>query len=118
MKISILRDWQALSGLEPEWNDLLARSRANTLFLTWEWVQAWRAVVGEDKRLFVITVRDEGGRLLGVAPFYEYRLVLFKLIPYRALRVLGDYATGFEYGDWFVPSTPSPGPWPSPGIGT
>ncbi len=102
MKISILRDWQALSALEPEWNALLTRSHANTLFLTWEWVQAWRALVGEAKQLYVVTVRDDEGRLLGVAPFYEYRMVLFKVIPYRALRVLGDYSTGFEYGDWFV----------------
>lgn len=102
MKISIIENWQELSRLEPEWNGLLTRSQANTIFLTWEWIQSWRAVVGETKKLFVVVVKDDESRLLGVAPFYEYRLQLSNLISYRALRILADHATGSEYGDWIV----------------
>ena len=102
MKSTILKSWHQLSSLEQEWNALLQSSRSNSIFLTWEWIQAWRAVVGEDKQLFVVAVHDEQGRLVGVAPFYEYRFPLFNLIPFKALRILADYSTAFEYGDWFV----------------
>jgi CelD/BcsL family acetyltransferase involved in cellulose biosynthesis len=102
MRTSILHNWRQLANLEPEWNGLLESSRANTIFLTWEWVQAWRAVVGEEMPLFVITVRNDAGRLVGVAPFYRYRLMLFNSLPFKALRIVADYATASEYGDWFV----------------
>lgn len=102
MKTTILKSWQQLSQLEPEWDKLLESSRSNTLFLTWEWIQSWRRVVGDDIELFVITVRDDSARLVGVAPLFRYRLKLFNLITYKALRILADHSTGFEYADWFV----------------
>jgi CelD/BcsL family acetyltransferase involved in cellulose biosynthesis len=104
MKINIIRKWNELSRLEPEWNALLSSSQANAIFLTWEWIQAWRTIVGEEKKLFIVTITDDQGRLLGVAPFYEYRFLWANLIPYRALRILADYSTGSEYGDWIVDS--------------
>lgn len=102
MKTTILTDWQQLSSLEADWNALLNSSRSDCIFLTWEWVQAWRAVVGESQDLLVIAVRDKDDKLVGVAPFYRYRLRLFNRITFKALRILADYSTGFEYGDWFV----------------
>lgn len=91
-----------LDSLEAEWNELLVTTQANTIFLTWEWVQAWRKVVGEDKSLFVITVRDDQNRLVGIAPFYTYTMRQLGIIRYQALRILADYSTAFEYGDWIV----------------
>ena len=90
---------QAYAG---EWNDLLARSRANTIFLTWEWVSAWLDAVYPDAPLMVVAVRDGDGRLAAVAPFYRSHLRLLGLLRYRCLRVIGDCHCGAEYMDIIV----------------
>jgi CelD/BcsL family acetyltransferase involved in cellulose biosynthesis len=58
----------ALDALRGEWSSLLGSSRANTLFLTWEWVSTWWEVYGAGSELHVLTARTDDGRLVGVAP--------------------------------------------------
>jgi CelD/BcsL family acetyltransferase involved in cellulose biosynthesis len=94
--------WSGVEALAGEWNALLGRSRANSVFLTWEWVQSWREVVGSQVEPLVITVRDGAGGLRGLAPLYASRLRLCGVLPYRVLRTLGDYHTGSEYPDWLL----------------
>ncbi len=101
-RTEIIENWAELQALEPEWNALLARSRANSVFLTWEWIDAWREAAGEAVQPFVVTCRDDQGRLLAAAPFYLAGLRLLGCVPYRTLRILGDYHSGAEYGDWIV----------------
>jgi hypothetical protein len=102
MKHQILDNWAAVNALAPEWNALLERSRANTIFLTWEWIAAWRETAGRDAQPFVVALRDDEGALVGIAPFYRTTLSLMGVMPFSALRILGDYPTGAEYGDWIV----------------
>lgn len=102
MKAEILEGWPALASLQPAWNTLLRRSRAKCLCLTWEWMEAWRAAVEDSVRPLVVVVRDENEELAGIAPFYLTGLRLGGVIPYRSLRILGDYHTGAEYVDWIV----------------
>lgn len=105
MKIEILDDWNKVSLLEREWNRLLACSKANTLFLTWEWISAWREAGGETNTPFVICARDSSGKLVGIAPFYVSLLRLSGVVPYRTLRFLADTRTGAEYPDLIVHPT-------------
>jgi CelD/BcsL family acetyltransferase involved in cellulose biosynthesis len=100
----LLGTWGEVSSLRSEWRALLERSRADSLFLTWEWIEAWRAVVGDRVRPFVVEARDPDGRLIGVAPLYSTGLRVLGAAPCRALRVLGDHPTGADYGDWIVES--------------
>ena len=37
-----------LTRLRDEWNDLLRRSRFDTVFLTWEWQSTWWQHLGRD----------------------------------------------------------------------
>jgi CelD/BcsL family acetyltransferase involved in cellulose biosynthesis len=99
---SLIKDWSGVRALAPEWNALLAQSRADTLFLTWEWIEAWIDVTQERHRPFVIVVRDEQDRLCGIAPFYVSAYRLVGVLPFRMLRVLADDATGSEYPDWII----------------
>jgi len=62
-------DVQGLIALEREWNDLLIRSRADTIFLTWQWQKVWWDFLSEGAQLSIVTVRD-GGELIGLAPFH------------------------------------------------
>jgi len=59
--------FDALAG---EWNDLLKQSALDTLFLTWEWQKTWWEHLGEGD-LFLIALRDDQGRLAGIAPLYR-----------------------------------------------
>jgi CelD/BcsL family acetyltransferase involved in cellulose biosynthesis len=102
MKTEIIKNWVGVDALASEWNDLLADSNANTIFLTWEWISAWRWTIQDSVRPFVIVVRNGENRLVGLGAFYFCKLSLACLLPYRCLRTMGDYPTGAEYPDWIV----------------
>jgi CelD/BcsL family acetyltransferase involved in cellulose biosynthesis len=70
MKIDLLTDASAFETLETEWNDLLRRSVSDTLFLTWEWQTIWWKHLGAGE-LRVITLREDNGTLIGIAPLFE-----------------------------------------------
>ena len=100
MRVALLDDWAAVEKLEPEWNRLLHQSSVDSIFLTWEWVRCWADVMGRSNiRPLVICVRDERGDLVGIAPFYIATLRLGHVLPYRVLRIMGDYPTGADYPD-------------------
>jgi CelD/BcsL family acetyltransferase involved in cellulose biosynthesis len=102
MKTRIITDWSELDNLKEEWNTLLTKTHANSIFLTWEWIQSWRAVVGDKVNLFIVIVRNSDNRLVGIVPFYQYHLTLLNLFNFKALRILADHATSSEYPDWIV----------------
>jgi CelD/BcsL family acetyltransferase involved in cellulose biosynthesis len=98
----IEQGWSAFGSLQHEWNDLLVASRANSIFLRWEWIDAWRKTVGTDIEPLLVVLRDQTGRLAGLGAFYRTRSHLVGTIPYRALRILGDLDSGAEYQDWIL----------------
>jgi CelD/BcsL family acetyltransferase involved in cellulose biosynthesis len=102
MSAQVITRVEELLPLAGEWNELLRSSPADSIFLTWEWVSAWLEVVRPAARLLVVAVRDEGGQLTGVAPFYRTRMRLMKVLPYGCLRVLGDRDSGAEYPDIII----------------
>ena len=102
LRAEVLRERSAVEALAAEWNPLLERSAADSVFLTWEWMQSWLDTAGDAVRPLVVTVRDERGGLRGLAPLYGTTLTLGGLLRYRALRVMGDDQSGSEYADWIV----------------
>jgi CelD/BcsL family acetyltransferase involved in cellulose biosynthesis len=96
----VLKTWEEVEGIYAHWSALLASSRANAIFLTPEWVAAWRgAMRGIDIAPRVIVVEHPQDGIVGVAPFYLGRAHLLDRVPYRFLRVMGDYASGSVYSD-------------------
>ena len=102
LRTQIVSDWATLAQLQGEWNPLLTRSRSDSLFLSWEWIDTWREVAGEGLRPFVVTARDTTGHLVGILPLYLTGLRLLGRLRVRTLRILGDYHSGGEYGDWIL----------------
>jgi CelD/BcsL family acetyltransferase involved in cellulose biosynthesis len=102
LRTSVVRSWSEAAVLRGEWHNLLSRARGNTIFLTCEWIQSWLEVGAGELEPFFVVVRDGSGRLVGVAPFYVCHYDLFKVVPFRVLRIAGDYPTGADYGDWLV----------------
>lgn len=104
MRAEIIRDWQRFEELEGEWNTLLTSSRADTIFLRWEWIRSWRKVLGDGIKPFAVVVRDHEGVLAGIAPFYKTVYQLLSIVPYKVLRIMGDFPTGAECLDWILRS--------------
>ncbi len=53
---------------EEAWQELLAESATNAVFLTHAWQRIWWEHFGADKELMLLAVRAADGRLTGVAP--------------------------------------------------
>ncbi len=60
----------AFLDLKGEWNDLLHRSRFDTIFLTWEWQEVWWRCLGAPRGpLYLLSARRQDG-LAGILPLY------------------------------------------------
>lgn len=62
---------EAFTNLADEWETLAAVSPSASTFTTWRWQHLWHEHLGQRHRLVVLTVRDDGGRLIGLAPLAE-----------------------------------------------
>ena len=92
-RIETREDFRAL---KEEWNELLCASSVDCIFLTWEWLYTWWQHLGEDRRLFVVTVR-RAGRLIAIAPLALRPRRVKRLLPFRSLEFLGCGNVGSDY---------------------
>lgn len=92
-----------LHQMKSDWNELLENSCANTVFLTWEWITTWWEIYGDKYKLYILTIRDSSGILLGIAPFKIAFRRYFLLKKLLALEFIG-YGKGItpEYLDVIV----------------
>jgi len=103
LQISLIEDEVGFCRLEPGWNDLLQRSRANCPFLTWEWVSTWWSLYRGDSTLYLLQARDEVGRLAGLAPLKRCRRRLNGLWPVSVVEFIGHGGdVNPEYLDFIV----------------
>jgi len=84
-----IADGRSLEALEPEWRTLLEASRADCVFLTWEWVTAWWRHFGVGRALWVLVARDGSGTLQGIAPLFLDRMAAAPGLRVRALTWIG-----------------------------
>lgn len=96
-----IQDLQVFGTLRDEWNELLAASDSNSLFLTWEWLHTWWTHLSEGRRLFILTVRRDG-QLVAIAPLALRSRMLGFLLPFRALEFLGMGSVGSDYLDVII----------------
>lgn len=70
MELTLYPGESGFTALKEQWNDLLARSRFDTIFLTWEWQATWWRCLGAVRGpLFLLDAREDG-RLTGILPLY------------------------------------------------
>ena len=82
-----LDEWLAS---EAAWSMLLARSPADALFLSWDWLTLWwqcfapaLAAVPEIRAFY------RGAELVGVAPLYRRRVVRSRILPATSVQLIG-----------------------------
>ncbi len=83
-KEGISRQDKDFFSIQYQWNQLLKESDNDNIFLTWEWVYTWWEVFGGESELFIITVKNDKGDLIGIAPLH-----IKKTNP-------GDISMGFD----------------------
>ena len=91
------RSWEELQQLRELWNPLLSRSTSDSVFLTWEWVEAWWKNYGEGRQLFVVALWDQKN-LVGIAPFFVDETWQYGR-KWRRLRLVGDGTHDSDYLD-------------------
>lgn len=92
---------EEFAALKPCWSALLARSRANTIFLTWEWLYTWWQHFGAPERAcrLAIVVAERAGAVVGIAPLYVHRQLVKGVLPLKSLQWLGSGEVGSDYLD-------------------
>jgi len=100
VRVVLHRRWQEVCELSPSWNGLLSASGSDTIFLTWEWMDAWWRHYGRGRPLFVLSAWDDAG-LAGIAPFYVDTIRQWGR-DWRCLRLMGDGSGDSDYLDCIV----------------
>jgi CelD/BcsL family acetyltransferase involved in cellulose biosynthesis len=96
LNFTLYADETGFAALRGEWNDLLRRSRFDTIFLTWEWQTTWWRALGAPRGpLYILAAREEA-RLIGILPLY-----LTSDEAGRMLRVVGCFEVA-DYLDLIV----------------
>jgi CelD/BcsL family acetyltransferase involved in cellulose biosynthesis len=90
---------EGFRGLRKEWNMLLESSASNCIFLTWEWLYTWWEHLSGSRRLLILAVRAEDGRLMAIAPFAIRPPALMDLTPFATVEFLGTGSIGSDYLD-------------------
>jgi len=100
LRVDVISEPCDFSALREEWRKLLACSRADSVFLTWEWLHTWWKHLGERRELFIVTVRS-GAELVGIAPLTMTRTSLGPL-SFRVLEFAGTGDVGSDYLDFIL----------------
>jgi Acetyltransferase (GNAT) domain len=87
-----LRKWTLNEWLQSErqWDDLLSRSAADPLFLSWQWLtQWWQCFGGTLAGSPEIRAFYRGAELVGIAPLYRRRMVRNGVVPVSSMQLIG-----------------------------
>jgi CelD/BcsL family acetyltransferase involved in cellulose biosynthesis len=77
-------------GSESRWGELLTRSGADALFLSWDWLTRWwRQYSGKLGLSAHIVAFYAGDQLVGIAPLYARRVVRGRIVGARSLQLMG-----------------------------
>lgn len=97
----VITDPGEFTALQGEWQELLADSPCDCLFLTWEWLHTWWEQLAGDRSLHLVTVREDG-RLIAIAPLALRPPRLRRLIPFPVLEFLASDNVGSDYLSFIV----------------
>lgn len=98
IRTELLQDMAAWRALAPSWDRLLARSAADTIFLTQDWLSSWlEEFSAQNRTLFVIAVL-RGDELIGAAP-WMLRSVSAAGRRTRQIESMGLPESGADYLD-------------------
>lgn len=92
MKNILVSQWNKTQffSSKQQWNELLAQSNADALFLSWEWMSCWwQSFSDNNMSLCIIVAYDQDNRLMGIAPLY-LSTVKYKFLHSQRLQFIGN----------------------------
>src|SRR5919202_6874192 len=101
LRVNVIDRIDQCQNLTEDWSRLLAQSKSDTIFLTWEWLYSWaRIFLDARRKLFILSVQEKN-EVIGLAPWYIDR---FKIGPFCGYEIvpLGAPETGSDYLDVIV----------------
>jgi CelD/BcsL family acetyltransferase involved in cellulose biosynthesis len=102
IRAELIDDRESWSHLESEWDDLLQNSSFPSIFLSYDYLsRAWAHFHRRDSQLFLLTLRDTTGTLVGIAPFRRSTWPICR-IPFRFV----DYAATWEMDKPYILALP------------
>jgi len=85
----------ANAKLYDAWNDILSQTDDANVQLTHEWLSSWWEVFGDNERLSLITITDQG-KILGIAPLTISKVIGKAGFELRKLVFVGDGLTDYH----------------------
>jgi CelD/BcsL family acetyltransferase involved in cellulose biosynthesis len=98
----VCRNPEQFYQMADDWNPLLQDSSANSVFLTWEWVKTWWQFFNWDSELWVITVHNYYGELVGIAPLVIKNQRRLSGLNNRQLVFLGHGLAAPDHLDFII----------------
>ncbi|TKB23963.1 GNAT family N-acetyltransferase [Desulfopila sp. IMCC35006] len=103
IEVRCVTSQKEFASLEVEWNELLKRSAANSLFLTHQWLYSWWQAFSDRACLFLLLCYEQtsnGESLIGIFPGYVKKSGLCP--PAHRLRLLGSEVVTSDFLDVVV----------------
>lgn len=69
MRVVEIGNYEDFVNLEKTWNEILTRGD-NSVFSTWEWLSNWWNHFGDNKKLLILLI-EENGETIGIAPLMK-----------------------------------------------
>jgi glycosyltransferase involved in cell wall biosynthesis/CelD/BcsL family acetyltransferase involved in cellulose biosynthesis len=95
LKVAAVTTVDGFAALRDEWTALQAESNVQLPALTWDWLFTWWETFAEGRELLILTARNAGGKLVGIAPLVR-RTIRPRGVPIRRVELL---ATGEDEAD-------------------
>ncbi len=90
LRIDTHKQSDVFFALQDEWEPLVRRSHADRIFSTWEWNWHWWRVY-QPGELHIVTVRDNDGQLLCIAPWFIEKVGEQRLLATIGCDEVSDY---------------------------
>jgi len=86
---------EQFASLNPAWQQLLAQSGADSLFLSWHWAHSWWSSFRQPSdELNLITATNKEGEMVALAPLYSAKVSTRTGLNYRSLQFIGTRYKG------------------------
>jgi CelD/BcsL family acetyltransferase involved in cellulose biosynthesis len=99
LRVVEINTFDEFLALRREWNRILAKSRDNNIFLTWEYLSIFWKHFGKSSQLRVLCIRDED-EIIAIAPLRQFRYNFANLLGYEVIEPLGYRGLMPEGGDY------------------
>ncbi|MGB0383537.1 MAG: GNAT family N-acetyltransferase [Ardenticatenaceae bacterium] len=95
-----IRSVSAVERIAQKWDALSAHSGQANIFLTREWLMTWWKFSGQSDQLYLLTVNNQAGELVGLAPLMIRKKPGFGGAKIREVTFLGNDAACSEHLDF------------------